>query len=444
MAGEPGAHFRRARSSGTAELPEDEARRLAAVRRYDVLGTPPDGAFGRVAALAARIFAAPMAAVTIVDTDRIWFKASYGLDGLTEARRDPGLCDSAIAMDGPLVVTDAGADLRAVGNELVHGELGVRFYAAAPLTTADGYRLGTINVLDTVARQVTPDQLAMLEDLASIVMDELELRLSAMAAVRLERQLHEVSERERARVQSIATTLQRTLLPPKLPPVPGLQAAAYYHIAVAEDVGGDFYDLFPVGAGRYAFFLGDVCGKGVPAAALTSLARYTLRASAAHQVDPATALRDLNAAILLERAEQDFRYCTVIYGDLEPTPAGVRVRLAHGGHPLALLIRAEGTVLEAGRPGMIVGGFPEPHFTAFTDVVDLGPGDGLLLYTDGLTEARTGSDDRYGDRRLAGFLAGAAGLPAPQLISRLRQLLDSFAPPPDDDVALLALTVPAW
>jgi sigma-B regulation protein RsbU (phosphoserine phosphatase) len=440
MVGEPGDHPGWSVPPGTDEA---EARRLAAVRRYDVLGTPPDGAFGRVAALAARIFEVPMASVTMVDTDRIWFKAAYGLEGLTEIRRDPGLCDSAIGMDGPHVVTDAGADLRAAGNELVYGERGVRFYAAAPLTTADGYRLGTINVLDTVARQVTPAQLSMLEDLASIVMDELELRLSAMAAVRLERELHETSERERARVQAIATTLQRTLLPPRLPRVPGLQAAAYYHIAVAEDVGGDFYDLFPAGAGRYAFFLGDVSGKGVPAAALTSLARYTLRASAAHQLDPALALRDLNAAILLDRDEGDFRYCTVIYGDLEPTTDGVRVRLAHGGHPPALLVRARGTVLEAGRPGTIVGAFPEPYFTTVTDTIELAPGDGLLLYTDGLTEAHLGSTDRYGDQRLAAFLADTAGQPAPELISRLRQLLDSFDPAPDDDVALLALTVPA-
>jgi sigma-B regulation protein RsbU (phosphoserine phosphatase) len=442
MASEPDYQPGVATSSALPGAPEDEARRLAAVRRYDTLVTPPDGAFDRVAALAARIFAAPMAAVTIVDTDRIWFKASYGLQGLTETGRDPGLCDSAIAMDGPHVVADAGQDLRAVGNVLVYGELGVRFYAAAPLTTADGYRLGTINVLDTVARRVTPEQLAMLEDLAAIVMDELELRLSSMAAVRLERQLHETSERERARVQAIATTLQRTLLPPELPRVPGLHAAAYYYIAVPEDVGGDFYDLFPVGAGRYAFFLGDVCGKGVPAAGLTSLARYTLRASAAHHVDPVLALRDLNAAILLEQDEREFRYCTVIYGDLEPTPPGVRVRLAHGGHPLALLLRADGTVTEAGRPGTIVGGFPEPYFTATTDIVDLAPGDGLLLYTDGLTEARTGPTDRYGDERLAEFLAAAAGQPAPQLISRLQQLLDGFDPAPDDDVALLAFTVP--
>jgi sigma-B regulation protein RsbU (phosphoserine phosphatase) len=421
-----------------------EPARLAAVRRYDILDTPPDGAFDRVAALAARIFAAPMASVTIVDTDRIWFKASYGLGGLTETALGGGLCDSAITLARPYVVRDAGRDPRTAGTGLVVGAVGVRFYAAAPITTADGYRLGTVNVLDTVARDPSGEQLAMLADLAAIVRDELELRLSAMAAVRLERRLREQTEAERARVQSIATTLQRTLLPPRLPAVPGMRVAAYFHTAVTEEVSGDFYDLFPVDGGRYGFFLGDVCGKGVRAAALTSLARYTLRASAAHHADPAAALRDLNAAILLdhaERGDRDVRYCTAVYGDLEPTATGIRVRLAHGGHPSALLVRAAGTVSEPGRPGTLVGVLPDARFRATTATVDLAPGDALLLYTDGLTEARTGADERYGEDRLAALLVAAAGLPAEQIVARLRDLLDGTGPVPDDDVALLALSV---
>lgn len=422
-------------------VPADEEQRLAAVRRYNILDTPPDGAFDRVAALAARFFGTPVATVTIVDEDRIWFKAAHGLHGVAEIDRNPGLCASAI-MDGePYVVTDALTDPRTVGNPLVHGEMGVRFYAAAPITTADGYRLGTVNVLGTEARKITGEEAAVLQDLAAMVMDQLELRLSAMGALRLERRLREQTEAERQRVQDIATTLQQTLLPPELPHVPGLDVAAYYHTALSENVGGDFYDLFQLADGRYAFFLGDVCGKGVPAAALTSLARHTLRAGAIHHATPAEALQALNSAILLDSDVHDARYCTVIYGEVEPTPSGARIRLARGGHPPAMLLRADGKVERLTPPGTLVGALPDVQFS--TASVSLRPGDALVLYTDGLTEAPVGPSDRYGEDRLAAWLSDAAGRPAPTLVSRLRDLVDSFDPAPDDDVALLVLSIPA-
>jgi phosphoserine phosphatase RsbU/P len=125
-----------------------EAARLAAVRRYGILDTPPDSAFDRVARLAARLFATPIATVTIVDEQRIWFKARHGLDGVTEIAREPGLCASAILDDEPYLVTDARVDPRTLHHSLVHGELGLRFYAAAPIVTADDHRLGTVNVID--------------------------------------------------------------------------------------------------------------------------------------------------------------------------------------------------------------------------------------------------------------------------------------------------------
>ncbi|HEX8862668.1 MAG TPA: GAF domain-containing protein [Actinomycetes bacterium] len=157
-----------------------EAARLAAVRRYGILDTSPDGAFDRVARLAARLFATPIATVTIVDEQRIWFKARHGLDDVTEIPRDPGLCASAILHDEPYLVTDARVDPRTLHHPLVRGELGLRFYAAAPIVTVDGYRLGTVNVIDRTPRQVRRDDLTMLQDLAAIVADELELRLAAI------------------------------------------------------------------------------------------------------------------------------------------------------------------------------------------------------------------------------------------------------------------------
>jgi signal transduction histidine kinase len=159
-------------------MPPNEAERLAAVKRHAVLDTPPDGAFDRVTRLAARIFGVPIATVSIVDHDRIWFKSHHGIED-EQIDREPGLCASAILNDEPWVVVDAEVDPRALANPLVRGELGLRFYAGVPLRTRAGYNLGTLNVIDTKPREVTEEQLATLQDLAAIVVDELELRLAA-------------------------------------------------------------------------------------------------------------------------------------------------------------------------------------------------------------------------------------------------------------------------
>jgi GAF domain-containing protein len=165
----------------------DEGARLAAVRRYEILDTPPDGAFDRVTALAARFFGVPVAIVSIVDHDRIWFKSHHGLD-VEQIAPAPGLCASAVLQDDPWVVNDALVDPRTVDNPLVAGELGLRFYAGVPLKVRGGFNLGVLNVIDYEPREVTSDELETLDDLASIVVDELELRLAA-------RELHEVRRR---------------------------------------------------------------------------------------------------------------------------------------------------------------------------------------------------------------------------------------------------------
>ena len=162
-------------------LPHDEAARLAAVRRYDVLDTPADGTFDRITALAARLFDVPIAIVSIVDLDRIWFKSHHGLE-ISETGRDAGLCASAILGGEAWVVDDASFDPRAMANPLVAGEFGLRFYAGVPLTTRDGHNLGTLCVLDFEPRQTSPDELETLTDLAAMVMNELELRLELRRA----------------------------------------------------------------------------------------------------------------------------------------------------------------------------------------------------------------------------------------------------------------------
>ena len=159
-----------------------EAARLAAVRRYDILDTPPDGAFDRVTAVAAEIFAVPIAIISIVDEDRIWFKSAHGLD-VAQIDRAPGLCASAILQDDVWLLNDAAADPRSLANPLVAGDFGLRFYVGVPLRTSDGYNLGTLCVIDREARAVSEHQLALLRNLAGLVVDQLELRLAARRAV---------------------------------------------------------------------------------------------------------------------------------------------------------------------------------------------------------------------------------------------------------------------
>ena len=146
-----------------------------------ILDTPPDGAFDRITSLASRIFSVPTAIVSVVDHDRIWFKSHYGTD-VEQLDRDPGLCASAILQDGPWIVENAPADPRALSNPLVAGEFGLKFYAGVPLRTRDGFNLGTLCILDTESRQFTSDEVGMLEDLAGIVMNDLELRLESRSA----------------------------------------------------------------------------------------------------------------------------------------------------------------------------------------------------------------------------------------------------------------------
>ncbi|MFE3937732.1 PP2C family protein-serine/threonine phosphatase, partial [Streptomyces goshikiensis] len=146
--------------------------------------------------------------------------------------------------------------------------------------------------------------------------------------------------------------------------------------------GGDLYAVYPIDATRFAFFLGDVCGKGPQAAAVTSLTRYTLRAAALHDPDPVSALSTLNRAVHERYSGGDPRYCTAIFGTLEPDPGTgqVTVRLASGGHPPALVLRADGTADFLPTPGgLLIGILPNAPFAPAATT--LGPGDTLLLYT---------------------------------------------------------------
>ena len=178
----------------TAAKPGEEDERLEALHRYRVLDTPPEPAFDRIVALAARLFEVPIALVSFVDRDRQWFKSAVGL-AARETERAVAFCAHAILGEGLMVVADASQDARFARNPLVAGPLGVRFYAAAPLRSPDGHNIGTLSVIDTVPRgPLTPAESRTLEDLAATVVDELELRLAVLRAEEAEGRFRGVFE----------------------------------------------------------------------------------------------------------------------------------------------------------------------------------------------------------------------------------------------------------
>lgn len=160
----------------------NESERLKALKRYDILDTPADGNFDRLTSLASKMFNMPIAIISLVDHDRIWFKSHYGLDGVEQIDRYPGLCASAILSNEVYLVENAIEDPRSLTNPLVCGQMGLRFYAAAPLHTSDNHNIGTLCIIDKKQRFISREQMDMLQELAAIVVDEMELRLAARNA----------------------------------------------------------------------------------------------------------------------------------------------------------------------------------------------------------------------------------------------------------------------
>jgi two-component sensor histidine kinase len=214
---------------------------MDAVRRYDILDTPPDGAFDRITALAARRCKVPIAIISIVDEDRIWFKSHHGLP-VEQIGRDPGLCASAILSNDPYILTNASLDPRSLANPLVAGDFGLRFYAGVPLTTNDGHNLGTLCVIDKEARPIDQDEIDDLKDLASVVMDQLEMQLSARRAVaQAELMDKEIDHRVMNSLQFVAGLLSMQARSPDVADATAHLQLAANRVAAVAQVHRHFY-----------------------------------------------------------------------------------------------------------------------------------------------------------------------------------------------------------
>ena len=299
--------------------------------------------------------------------------------------------------------------------------LGPGSYVITPLRAA-GRIFGAITfVADAAHRGLSPEDVDLAEEVA---------RRAGLAIenARL------YTERSR-----IAHTLQAELLPTRLPSISGASVAVRYRAAgELNEVGGDFYDVFERRDGTWALVIGDVSGKGAEAAAVTALARHTVRTASLQPATPSDLLVTLNEALMTQRAGTEF--CTVCVATFEPpAPGGTTVRLALGGHPPAFVLRASGGVEAHGAPGTLIGVFPDP--TLQETELRLAPGDVVLLYTDGVTEAGPAGGE-IGEDGLARLLGELHGRTPEQIVAAVeRAAVEIQDGQTRDDIALIALRI---
>lgn len=255
-----------------------------------------------------------------------------------------------------------------------------------------------------------------------------------------ERELMAAKDRAEAselEARALARTLQQTLIPPTDPQVPGLEVATAYRPATEGLlVGGDFYDVFPLARDEWGVLLGDVSGKGAEAAVVTALARWTVRAASVAFPRPSRALASLDEVLAKHDTE---RFCTAVLVRLRRDGASWRASVSVAGHPAPVLVHAQGAPTFFGGRGPLLGVLAEPVFSE--EELLLSPGEGLVLYTDGVTEARRGAEFFADDRLLSSV---AAHGPDPRSV--VDGLVDDVRRfelgPPSDDIAVVALRTP--
>jgi serine phosphatase RsbU (regulator of sigma subunit) len=306
---------------------------------------------------------------------------------------------------------------------IVYDELGLRSAVTVPLR-ARGELFGALTlVMAESGRVIDEHDLAFAEDFAT----------HAALAV--------ANARLYAAQYDLAETLQASLLPIQLPDIAGLEVATRFRPAGrGTEVGGDFFDLWQIGdEGAFGVAVGDVCGKGAAAAALTALARHTVRTASLWLPDhrPDDVLFALNDAII-KRAGKG-RFCTVAHAFGRRAPGGFEVTIACGGHPLPFVARRNGGVEQPGTPGTLLGVYEEVETPVHTTLLE--PGDTLIMWTDGLSERR-GRGELFGEERLRDIIAANAARSPDELAEALQSAVVAFSDvDPQDDIALLVARV---
>lgn len=398
-----------------------DAKRLSAVAATGLLDTAREEAFDQLTRLAAQVLNTPYAFVTIVDDQRSFWKSCFGIESTDPADRqnmvEESFCQYVVEADGPLIVGNAPLNPVTASNPSIES-MGVRAWAGHPIRDADGFVLGTMCAVDVEEREWTENDSELLRLLADAASNEIRLR----------------TEIERA--EAAADRLRKSLLPPDLAPMRKADIAAVHRSASGRGtVLGDFYDLFRGADGRWHSLIGDVCGRGVEAATITSLVRWSYQTAADSFTDPGDIFRAVNRVLF---RQPDARFVTAqafVFSD-DDGP-GVRGSFASAGHHPALIRRSDGEVDVVDDNGWMLGAFDDLK-VGVADV-HLSPGDLLLCFTDGIVEARRG-DEQFGMERVVSLLAGTSDCGVHEVVALLLASVTDFADgDATDDIAVVAL-----
>jgi serine phosphatase RsbU (regulator of sigma subunit) len=340
-----------------------ERQRLAALHALRILDTPREERFDRVVRLAQRLFDVPVAAVSLIDADRHWNKASVGMPA-RQFSRSESMCDHTIRQPGALVVPDLAEDDRFRHFPSVTADHPLRFYAGQPLE-ANGQRVGALCLLDEEPRELSEAQLELLAELARWVEHELV-----------------VTEELRH-----AGEIQRRLQPSGVPELPGYEVAGGCVMAAA--VGGDFYDWYEA-RGQFQIVVGDVMGKGIGAAIIAAGVRATLRGGSRFNDLPEAVIR--TAYSVQQDLDDTGAFVTVFAARLDPATGAVEY--VDAGHGLAVIFDADGGYRQLTTGGLPLGALTDDRWVSCTTTLE--PGETLLVVSDGLLDCYPSAEEALG------------------------------------------------
>ena len=410
--------------------------RAAAVRATRLLETGPEEAFDRLASLAATLLGVSTAYLTVVDDVRVFLKgapdsaAVFGSDGTFEVPARDAACQLVVDLGEEVAVGNTAADPRL--RDLAQVEaVGAAAWVGVPICDPDGRVLGNLCAMDSQVREWTGEDLAALRTLAAAANDAIALRL---AAQNLAAYAEEATE--------LAETLQQSLLPTHAPRIPGMSIATrFFPGGTGVEVLGDFYDVVPLEQG-FGVVIGDVCGHGAAAARTTAMARSAVRTAAHTESDP-TAVLDTVNDVLLSWFGAGRSFVTAAYVTFtRSTGPAWTVTIAGAGHPPAFVRRSGGPVEQLTGGGRVLGLTTQRPTSLET--LTLRPGDALVLYTDGLTEARDPQGTQLDEPGVARALTCAEhDADADTLADTLTTAVERHTQGTnDDDLAIVILRVP--